>query len=147
MIVFDLACGCGVHFEGWFQDRDDFTKQFAYGLVTCPACGGSDVRKIPSPVAFHAGAVAPADSGNRSAMVSGGPAAAAEVIRKIHSYVEKNFEDVGPKLAEEAIKMHYGDKEARNIRGVTTPAEEKLLNKEGIEILKLPILPKGEGPH
>jgi len=35
--------------------------------------------------------------------------------------------------------MHYGVSEPRNIRGVSTKEEEKLLTKEGIQFFKLPV--------
>jgi hypothetical protein len=36
MIVFDLACECGLIFEGWFSDRADFACQDNLGLLVCP---------------------------------------------------------------------------------------------------------------
>ena len=50
MIVFDLACGCGYTFEGWFQDRQDFDKQQTAAFLVCPVCGGREIRKILSPI-------------------------------------------------------------------------------------------------
>ena len=38
----------------------------------------------------------------------------------------------------EALKIHYGATEPRNIRGVSTPAEEEILKEEGIEFFKIP---------
>ena len=59
--------------------------------------------------------------------------------RKIVDFVEKNFDDVGCNFAKEALKMHYGTSEPRNIRGVSTHEEEKILKQEGIEFFKLPM--------
>ena len=60
-------------------------------------------------------------------------------------FVEKNFEDVGADFTKEALKIHYGVTEPRNIRGVSTPEEEKTLKEEGIEFLKIPVAkPSGE---
>jgi hypothetical protein len=53
--------------------------------------------------------------------------------------VHKNFDDVGSEFAKEALKIHYGVAEPRNIRGVSTPEEEKTLDKEGIEYFKIPM--------
>ncbi|MCK5312262.1 MAG: DUF1178 family protein, partial [Desulfobacteraceae bacterium] len=41
---------------------------------------------------------------------------------------------------EEALKMHYDASEPRNIRGTTTKDEDKLLEKEGIPTIKVPLL-------
>jgi hypothetical protein len=59
--------------------------------------------------------------------------------KKIVEYVEKNFDDVGCEFTKEALKIHYGASEPRNIRGVSTDEEEKTLKEEGIEFFKVPI--------
>ncbi len=46
-------------------------------------------------------------------------------------------EDVGTRFAEEARAMHYGDAQARNIRGQASPQEAIGLLEEGIEVLHL----------
>lgn len=38
--------------------------------------------------------------------------------------------------------MHYGAKEYRAIRGVTTKEEDKVLDKEGVPVLKVPVIKK-----
>ena len=47
MIVFDLCCGEGHRFEGWFGSSDDFAAQQTRGLVACPRCGSAEVAKAP----------------------------------------------------------------------------------------------------
>ncbi|MBE0618536.1 MAG: DUF1178 family protein, partial [Proteobacteria bacterium] len=39
MITFDLACGQGHRFEGWFGNAQDYEDQLARGLLECPLCG------------------------------------------------------------------------------------------------------------
>jgi len=114
MIVFDLACECGLIFEGWFGDRGDFERQEAEGLLVCPACGGAEVRKILSPVCRYC----------RGQGGDGPPAAAVspetkamELLKILQNYVLNNFENVGPRLCEESLKLRYGLAEERNIRG------------------------------
>ena len=41
-------------------------------------------------------------------------------------------------FAEEARRIHYGEIEARGIRGQTTPDEREALRDEGIEVMSLP---------
>jgi len=55
--------------------------------------------------------------------------------------VQNNFEDMGHKFAAEALKIHYGVAERRNIKGSATAEEEETLKDEGIEFFKVP-LPK-----
>ena len=48
MIVFDLTCGHGHRFEGWFASADDFERQSKAVLVRCPVCDDSSVARLPS---------------------------------------------------------------------------------------------------
>lgn len=48
MLVVDLHCAHGHHFEGWFASSDDLAAQQARGLVTCPVCGDQEVVRRPS---------------------------------------------------------------------------------------------------
>ena len=54
-------------------------------------------------------------------------------------HVVANTEDVGDKFADEARAMHYGEVEARSIRGWASLHEAIGLLEEGIEIMPLPI--------
>ncbi|MBU4153737.1 MAG: DUF1178 family protein, partial [Proteobacteria bacterium] len=54
--------------------------------------------------------------------------------------IDRNYEDVGANLATTALKIHYGVEERRDIRGVVTAQEEAMLNNEGIQLLKVPVI-------
>ena len=54
-------------------------------------------------------------------------------------HVMANTDDVGPQFAEEARKIHYGERQARNIRGQATREETEALREEGIEVMPLPV--------
>jgi len=71
-----------------------------------------------------------------------GQDAMAELTEKVAEYVEKNYEDVGSGFTKQALKMHYGAQEYRNIRGTTTKEEDKVLAKEGIPVLRVPVAKK-----
>ena len=58
---------------------------------------------------------------------------------KMVRHVVANTEDVGSRFPEEARKMHYGETEARNIRGHATPEETEELIDEGIAVMPLPL--------
>lgn len=144
MIVFDLACICGFTFEGWFQDRNDFKSQLQDSFIVCPKCCSHDIRKILSPVRYQCSQREDSRlpmQDNESPVTHEDVETALAIVQK---YVEKNFEDVGPRLATEALKIHYGASERRNIRGVATEAEEEKLLEEGITLLKIPMLQKNE---
>ena len=117
--------------------------------MTCPLCDSGDVRKILSPVAgrkLSSHAIAPelqqvgVAVGENDSLA----AAAGEILEKLQQYVEKNFEDVGVQLTEETLKMHYGVSELRNVRGVASEEQEKILKQEGIELLKIPMTVRKE---
>lgn len=67
-----------------------------------------------------------------------------QILHGLSEYVLAHFEDVGTRLAEESLRIHYGIEEPRNLRGVATEEEEDILRKEGIELLKMPLLRKEE---
>lgn len=139
MIVFDLACVCGYTFEGWFQDRSDFDNQQTASFLVCPQCGSREIRKVLSPIRFQSSGSA---EETKVQKCSTDPVSSEDVdkaLATLQKFVEENFEDVGPDLANESLKMHYGVSEPRNIRGVTTESEEKKLQEEGITLLKIPL--------
>ena len=53
--------------------------------------------------------------------------------------VMANTEDVGQRFAEEARRMHYGESEARGIRGQATAEQTEALLDEGIAVMPLPV--------
>ena len=137
MIVFDLACGCGYTFEGWFQDRQDFENQQTASFLVCPACGSTEIGKILSPIRTQSSRNEKEKPSHKRAEESGSSATDVDALETLQKFIEDNFEDVGSELATESLKMHYGAAEPRNIRGVTTELEEKKLKEEGINLLKI----------
>ncbi len=131
MIVFDLKCGKGHTFEGWFDNSESFEDQDKQGLISCPFCNDTRVTKVLSTFAIKCSD----QEGSRSHSQN-----SPEVLQKqIMTYLEKNFDDVGSDFATEALKIHYGVCEPRNIRGVSSDEEEKTLQKEGVKFLKIPV--------
>jgi hypothetical protein len=131
MIAYDLQCVNGHSFEGWFEDTKAYESQKKKGLVACPVCNETSVNRIPSTFAIK--------NSNLNSDISAQDAEMVKIGKKIVDYVEKNFDDVGCEFAKEALKMHYGVTEQRNIRGVSTNEEEKTLKEEGIEFFKIPM--------
>jgi hypothetical protein len=141
MIIFDLSCSCGCQFEGWFRDRDDLEAQQRAGILQCPYCGGREVRKILSPVAVQKGNSEARESAlQESSESEAGTVQVLKILRAVSRFVCDHFDDVGTRLAEESLKMHYGIEEPRNLRGVASEEEEGMLREEGIELVKIPLL-------
>lgn len=63
------------------------------------------------------------------------------MLRKAQTFIEKNFDSVGNKFADEARKIHYGEAEKRGIYGEATKEETEALADEGIEVNQIPWLP------
>jgi hypothetical protein len=128
VIIFDLQCENGHKFDGWFKDRQAFNEQNSQHLVICPVCNCPGVDIIPSSITIM--------GKDKSEAKEISPVKA---LQMFHQYINKNFEDVGNKFAEVALKIHYGEEEKRNIRGTTTPQEEDSLKEEGVSFIKIPI--------
>jgi hypothetical protein len=131
MIAYDLQCINGHCFEGWFEDRKAYEKQEKNGLIACPVCNNTSIARIPSTFAIKSSTSLKKISDHQADLVNMG--------QKIIDFVEKNFDDVGTDFSKEALKMHYGVSEVRNIKGVSTKEEEKTLVKEGVQFFKVPM--------
>ena len=133
MIAYDLQCTQGHRFEGWFEDRKAYLDQQKKGLITCPVCNVTSVDIVPSTFAIKSGS--PSNARDLAAQRAQLEKLGNEAIE----FVKNNFDDVGADFAKEALKIHYGASEPRNIRGVSTKEEEKTLEQEGINFIKIPM--------
>ena len=131
MIAFDLQCANGHTFEGWFADNNAYARQNKKKMIACPVCNETSVAKIPSTFAIKGSPTLP-DTIQKHPDLK-------RISHELTEYVEKNFDNVGCDFAREALKIHYGVEEPRNIRGVSTKAEEKTLKDEGIPFFKVPL--------
>jgi len=136
MIAFDLECSRGHRFEGWFNNIESFEEQNSKNQILCPYCNDTHIRRILSPVAVK--------SSSRKEEVDVRDAIDyRRLAAEMWHYINKNFDDVGHEFTKEALKMHYGVTEKKNIRGSATAEEEKVLRDEGIQFFKVPV-PKFE---
>lgn len=142
MIKYALSCSMGHAFEAWFGSSDAYDKQARRHLLTCPECGCNEVEKQ---------VMAPAVLKRSRAVAPGGEPAAAgdplrlsppELLRAFKKHVMENTEDVGSRFADEALRIHHGEVEARAIRGETTSEDAAKLHEEGVDFGILPILPE-----
>ncbi|WP_040512899.1 DUF1178 family protein [Limnobacter sp. MED105] len=155
MIIYDLECEYSHRFEGWFRSNEDFDDQREQKLLTCPECGTSAIRKVPSKI--NIGGKAHTESKVSEAQGAGVPAAptvqkpnsvdvatAFVMARQAIQALINHSEDVGDRFAEEARKIHYEEAPIRAIRGQASPEEFEELRDEGIEVIALPVLPSEE---
>ena len=176
MISYNLSCNHGHAFECWFSSSTDYDDQQERGLVRCPYCDSSTIKKaLMAPnvtaksnqqkptglnVEYKAEQIAPSETQldnlpalaqqqtNQQITAQMAPemqemmGEAIAEMRKFQKTVETNCDNVGDGFANEARKIHYGEAEPRGIYGRTTDKEAEELVDEGIEIAKMPWLPK-----
>lgn len=134
MIKYALVCAQEHPFEGWFGASADYDDQTARGLVECPVCGSSEVRKqIMSPAVSGTkarGLAARDDPKMASVMM--------EAMRRVRSHVTDNFDYVGDRFAAEARAIHEGASEDRGIYGEASPKEVRGLIEDGVQVAPLP---------
>ena len=146
MVVYDLICKKNHRFEGWFPSFEGFQEQSAKKLISCPTCGSTKVEKMAHACAVlsnrgdKAEKKEPAQT-EKGAEVRLTAEQAKELLIRLNHYVRENFEDVGPRFAEEARAIFHGESENKSIHGTSTPEERTELDEEGIPYV---ILPKPE---
>ncbi len=169
MIRYKLRCGAAHEFEGWFQDSAGFDKLAKAGLVECTVCGNTQVeralmapavvssRKKAKPPKAEAATPAaaeapaspapppPAPEGAQRMAAGPIPAQMLAMLQRLRAEVEKSCDYVGPGFAEEARKIHNGEAELRGIYGEATDAEAEALAEDGIEVARLPWVPRADG--
>jgi hypothetical protein len=162
LIRYALECEQEHGFEAWFRSSDDFERQQAAELLSCPVCGSHAVTRalmapavstsrkraeiaaaaaVPKPATVPEAAPSPA-APMPVALPDPRAAALAEMVRQLRRHVEENGENVGPRFPEEARKIHYGETDARGIYGQASRDEVEALLDEGIEVHALPVLPQ-----
>jgi hypothetical protein len=152
MILYQFDCDRQHRFEAWFKDGATADRQLKRKTVECPTCGSVKVAKALmaprigktagreiAPVEAPA-AAAPANIG-KAAML---PAEMRKVLLEMRRQVESNCDYVGDKFADEARKIHHGETEARAIYGEATEAEHRELIEDGIEVARIPWIPRGD---
>lgn len=144
MKVLNLRCGLDHRFEGWFGGDADYESQHERGLVSCPLCNGTDVTRLPSAPRLNlsgARETALVTTQTNQDVVEPIQAAQAAWMRAVR-HMMANTDDVGARFAEEARRIHYGEKAQRGIRGQATREQAEALREEGIEVMSVP-LPAG----
>ena len=164
MLKFSLRCSQDHGFEGWFGDNAAFEQQAKRGLIDCPICGDARIEKAimaPHVARRDRARVEPAQA-ERSPEVASVPSAPnvapkpahmpvaslsaedralRDMVRAMRQHLVESADHVGPRFAEEALQMHYGEIEHRPIYGSATPDDARMLAEEGVSFHPLPVLP------
>ena len=150
MIRYALTCDKRHGFESWFKSSTAYDDQVTRGLLVCPVCGSTKVEKaMMAPTVAKRQRRAPAAPAPAPAAEDKSPVALLSQperelrskLKELRDQLIKNADYVGPRFAEEARKMHYGEIEHRSIYGEASAEEATSLLDDGIEFHPLPHLP------
>lgn len=135
MILFALRCAQGHEFEGWFRDGGGFEAQLAAAEIACPHCGDTAVEKaVMAPRLGRSREAKPPPLGEMR-----------KVLTELRRQVEAHCDYVGPRFAEEARRIHYGETDPRGIYGEASREESRALADEGISFGQIPWIPTTDG--
>lgn len=136
MILFELRCSGQHHFEAWFKDGATYETQVVAGEIACPVCGLTQVEKAPMAPRLAKGRGAALDAQEAVGEVR-------KALIALKKTVQDNCDYVGERFPEEARKIHYGNREARNIYGEASPEEARDLEDEGVSVQRIPWVSEG----
>jgi hypothetical protein len=154
MKVLNLRCANGHGFEGWFASDEDYMDQNGRGLIECPLCADKVIARMPSAPRLNLSGAREVEPAKTAPQAQQTPPIAqtpqpadmqAAFMRAVREMMQRT-EDVGPRFAEEARRIHYGETPERGIRGKASPEEREALREEGIETFALPVPPGLDGP-
>jgi hypothetical protein len=134
MIAFDLFCSNGHKFECWFKDSASCEEQIASRMVNCPLCNDRQIERAFTPFMIKRNGGKKGEEFDSQHVQ--------QALQLITDYIDKHFEDVGADFCKEALKIHSGEVEKRNIKGTATTEEEVILKEEGVAFFKVPIIKK-----
>ena len=131
MIKYNLKCENDHNFDAWFSDSSNFEKQIKKNLILCPKCSSTKIEK---------NIMAPNIGSKKQSYTNALKTEKniEKIIKNVRKHVEKNYEYVGNKFADEARAIHYGEKEEREIYGETSVEEAVDLIEEGVNVTPLP---------
>lgn len=143
MIRYSMVCAREHGFDGWFRGSDDFDAQAERGLLSCPVCGSSQVRKaLMAPAVTGTDRAEAVPPSGEVALIGERERALREMVRRVRSEVMANARDVGGDFARVARQMHEGEIDHASIYGRASSEEARSLAEDGIEVYPLPIAPE-----
>lgn len=150
MMHYQLRCSAEHTFDGWFRDSAAFDMQAQQGLVSCPACGDTAVNRAlmapriakGGPVVDSSGTAEPVPTSEKTGVAV--PDHVRAMLQKLRAEVERNCDYVGPNFAEEARRIHRGESDKHGIYGESTAEQAEALADEGIEVARIPWVPRAD---
>ncbi len=107
-----------------------------------PAEAPGDAAPHPAPAASRGSTPGP---GPTVAAGGGLPAATRAALQRLRAEIERSCEYVGADFADEARRIHSGERERRGIYGDASEEQAERLAEEGIEVARIPWVPRADG--
>jgi len=128
LIRYALVCDLNHEFEAWFSSSAAFEAQDKAGLLECPHCGRSGVRKQ---------IMAPSVRDSKEKGLSA-EALAERFAADVRRHIAETHDYVGDRFADEARAMYYGKTDHRPVWGEVDPDTARELIEEGVPATPLP---------
>jgi hypothetical protein len=158
MIHYQLCCAAGHEFDGWFKSSTAFELQSTEKLLACPRCGDTTVtRAIMAPRIGKALAADAAPEAAKPEATTPEPAVTLgreiavtvpdelrAALSRMRGEIEQRCDYVGRDFAVEARRIHHGESPSRGIYGEASPAEAEALAEDGIEVARIPWVPRAD---
>lgn len=146
MIKYRLICDNEHEVDGWFPNSREFTRQKKQGQLICPICDSRNVDKAvmapgisKSAKSANARRLAQTRAETLSADQMMPASQAKNVLEKISKYVTKNFENVGDRFYQEAVRCEEGERDDQ-FYGTPSKEETDKLLEDGIDLFHVPRL-------
>ena len=139
MIKYNLKCKNNHEFESWFLDSNEFDNLKKKNLLDCIFCPSKKIDKtIMSPmIAGTKKSRNDIKEFNKSIEIE------KDKLLQLRKFVENNFEYVGENFSRKVREIYYDKKSKKTIYGTATLEEKKELEEEGIDLLSIPWVNKG----
>ncbi len=140
MIKYNLKCKNDHEFESWFSSSDEFDKLRKKNLLDCIYCSSKKIEKS---------IMAPSISGSlnkKQELIETNNKNFEDkknVLLQLRRYIENNFDYVGKDFSKRVREIYYDKKSNKAIYGTATSEEKEELSEEGIDLISIPWINKG----
>ena len=141
MIKYNLKCENKHEFESWFSDSNEYEKLKKKKLLDCIYCNSKKINKsIMSPMVSG---IKEKESLIKDSSFKNLAQIQKNKLLEIRNYIEKNFEYVGKDFTKKVREIYYDKKNKKMIYGRASLKERQELSEEGIDLLTIPWVDKG----
>lgn len=141
MIKFSLRCNGEHNFDSWFKSNEAFDKLGASGLLSCPICGSSEVKKNVMTPQVQSSSTHAKEIENQPSFSAPSPPADL-MMQKLRNLINTRFENVGDRFVTEVRAMNAGEIPKRSVIGDTSLNDAIELLDDGIPVVPVPWLDK-----